>query len=215
MALQLLVGKTTAPLRFRTQTLGALHAATTAAGAPQFQLQLDDTGALAAGQTHVTAYRIVIMSTRFSQEAMARGRLSFEDFHAAFIQPYLTEPDFLVNYEALTSWWIAATTDRANVGAAAPEDLSALQMDVSEDGSYAARAQLLAWACRVANSVLNRATSGAGPDPLTGMQFSTAITQLSDQLQDQAELSCTKLAAHRAADREAPSFSDRFGSAAG
>ena len=215
MALRLLVGKTTAPLRFRTLALGAHHADTTAAGAPQFQLQLDDTGALAVGQTHVTSYRIVIMPTRFSQEAMARGRLSLEEFHAAFIQPHLTEPNFLVNYEALTSWWIAATTDRANFGAAAPADLSALQNNVSENGSYAARTQLLAWARQAAESVLSRAPSGAGPDPLTGTLFSTAITQLSDRLQDQAELSRTELTAQRAADREAPSFSDRFGSAAG
>ena len=101
------------------------------------------------------------------------------------------------------------------MGAAAPQDLSVLQIDVSKNWSYAARTQLLAWARRAAKSVLSRAPSGAGPDPLTGTQFSTAITQLSDQLQDQAELSCTELAAQHAADCEAPSFSDCFGSATG
>lgn len=172
MALRFLrVFETTTFMRFRTLALGAHHTATTAAGAPPFQPQLDDTGALAAGQVDLTCYCLVIMPTRFAQEAMARGRLSLEVFHVAFIQPYLTEPDFLVNYEALTSWWIAATTDRANLGAAAPDDQSALEVNVSENGSYADRAQLLAWARRMADSKLIRAPSGAGPDPLTGTQF--------------------------------------------
>ena len=110
---------------------------------------------------------------------MARGRLSFKAFHASFIQPYLTDADFLVNYTALTCWWVAATTDRAAHGAAAAANHSALEIDVSEDGSYAARALLLVWGRRVADSVLAHAPSGLGPDPLTGTQFLMAITQLS------------------------------------
>ena len=110
----------------------------------------------------------------------------------------MTDPDFLVNYKALTSWWIAATTDRAIFRAAAPEDRSTLKINVAKNGSYAARAHLLAWARRAAESMLSCVPLGAGPNPLTRTQFSTAITQLLDQLQDKAELSRTKLAAQRA-----------------
>ena len=78
------------------------------------------------------------------------------------------------------------STDRGAHGAGAT-DRSALEINVSEDGNYAARAQLLAWGRRVAESVLARAPAGAGPDPLTGTQFTTAITQLSERLRDEAE----------------------------
>ena len=65
-------------------------------------------------------------------------------------------------------------------------------------------------------AVLARAPAcWAAPNPLTGTQFSTALTHLSDRLHDEAELAHTELAAQRAADREAPNFSDRFGTAAG
>ena len=96
------------------------------------------------GQQDFFCRRILIVPPRFAREAMARGRLSFEAFHATFIQPFLTEADFLVNNTAMTHWWMAATTDRAAHGAAAAANHSALEVDVSEDGNYAARAQLLA-----------------------------------------------------------------------
>ena len=146
---------------------------------------------------------------------MARGRLSFATFHATFIQPFLTKADFLVNYTAMTHWWMAATTDRAAHGAATAANHSALKLDVSEDGNYAARARLLAWGRRVTEAVLARAPAWAAPDPLTGTQFSTAMNQLSDRLCDEAELARTELVAQRTADREAPNFSDRLGTAAG
>ena len=145
---------------------------------------------------------------------MARGRLSLKAFHVTFIQPYMTEPAFLVNYAPLTNWWIAATTDWVMPGDPA-DNRSHLEIDVSDDGNYAARAQLLAWARRTADSVLARVPTGVGPDPLTGTQFSTAITQLSERLLDKAELSRAEISAQRAANRVAPNYSDRFGTAAG
>ena len=115
-----------------------------------------------------------------------------------FIQPFLTEVDFLVvNYTALTHWRIAATTDRAAHGAAAAAaNHSALEIDVSKDGNYAAQAQLLGWGQRVTDAVLARAPAGAR------------------SAHWDAVLSRTELTAQRAANHEAPNFSDRFGTAA-
>ena len=128
LPLRLREPKTVTALNLRAVPVDAHHTAMTAAGAPLFLPRLDWTGVPAAGQRNFFCHRILIVPIRFAQEAMA-----LEAFHAAFIQPYMTEPAFLVNYAPLIDWWIAATTDRADPGDPA-SDRSHLEINVADDG---------------------------------------------------------------------------------
>jgi hypothetical protein len=215
MALRLRIPDSTELVGLRTSGLAAHAAAYTVIGGPLFIPRLNAAAAVVAGQADIETPRVLVMPTRFAREAIARGRFSMDEFYDAFIQPYQAEPGFLAGHTVLTNWWIAASTDRAPFGDAA-HNRSLLQLDVSDDGNYTARRGLLQWARRIVQGVLVRMPAAAAPvDPLTGTQFTAAITQLRDRIQAEAELSRDEIAAQRTADRQAPSFSDRFGTAAG
>jgi hypothetical protein len=215
MALRLRIPASTDLVGLRTVGLATHAAAYTTVGGPLFRPRINPAAAVVAGHADIETTRVLVMPTRFAREAIARGRFNLDEFYDTFIQPYQAEPGFLAGHTVLTNWWIAATTDRAAFGDVA-QNRSLLQLDVSDDGNYAARRTLLQWARRIVQGVLDR-MPGAGPpvDPLTGTQFTTAITQLRERIQAEAELSRDEIAAQRTADRQAPSFADRFGAASG
>mgnify|MGYP005853591869 CR=1 FL=1 len=134
MALRLrLPNKATNALYMRTICLNDHHAATPLF-LPQF---LDWAVAPRPGGQQDFCHQILIVPTQFTQEDMARGRLSLLDFHTTLIQPHLTEAEFLVNYAGQVRWWMTATMDCATPGNLLAEDHSMLELDVSKDGSYA------------------------------------------------------------------------------